>query len=203
MCKLQNRSGSAPDAASTSLALWLLEAILSRTHGIAVPTMLDSMLVGPPHASTATVGSVLAAVALTGRDAPKSRVGEVTDFVRTYQELLPYNAVEQILLASGCREDLKEVARLYETWQTVFNLSVTSAPLTQSHCPVFMTQMYLHHGAPELYMFTCLGFPLHSATACARHTIILQCSRLYPNKLCTDMGCPACSCLLHDSMQST
>lgn len=130
LSKLQNRSGAAADAASTSLALWLLEAILSRTHSAPAPGN-DSVFAGTPLASS--VNGTTAEATHIVWNAHNSGVLQVTDFVKTYQNLLPYTAVEQILLASGCHEHLQEVARLYETWQTVFDLSLASALPTRQY----------------------------------------------------------------------
>jgi hypothetical protein len=129
-CKLQHRIQAEPDAASTSLALWLLEAILSRTYGASAPTMQGIALAGIPYTGAGTEAGTAAPETHFSGQAPRNAVAEVTEFVCAYQKWLPYKAVEQILLASGCQEHLKEVARLFAAWQTAFNLSVASALLT-------------------------------------------------------------------------
>ena len=52
---------------------------------------------------------------------------EVVAFLRRYQPLLPWPAVEQILRAGGRRSDLKAAARIYRVWPIVFSLSLPGA----------------------------------------------------------------------------
>jgi hypothetical protein len=127
-CKLLNMQ-AAPDAAATSLALWLLKAVLSRTHdGPALATNINMLACPPPMISGSDEGTAAPERHFPG-ESPLHGTAEVTEFVFANQQYLPYSAVEQILLSSGCRRHLKEVARLFEAWQTVFNLSVASAML--------------------------------------------------------------------------
>lgn len=150
-CKLQNRCGSAADAASTSLALWLLESILSRVCGAS--TTGHNTVVDCPEAP-AFVKGCMASDALCGVRTWRPGDCEVQEFVRRYTHLLPYNAVEQILLASGCREVLKEIARLYEAWQTVFNMTVASVLLSFMQCICAAR----HSNKPRVHRFSFHAF---------------------------------------------
>eukprot|EP00892_Ulva_mutabilis_P012108 jgi/Ulvmu1/926/UM102_0009.1 len=98
--KLRQYSGMPSDAAATSLALWLLEALLARSASEAVS----------PRPGAAQHD-----------DEPSP---EVATFLKRHQAILPWQAVEQILRAGGRRADLKAAARIYRVWPIVFSLSV-------------------------------------------------------------------------------
>lgn len=118
--KLQSFTGTAPDAAFCSLALWMLEATLP--HSCKSVASVSSTY----HAKTCQRFESLqtAALKVTGDDAETTATVDVADFVQMFQMLLPYSAVEQILLDSGSYGQLMKVAKLYGMWQTVFHLCI-------------------------------------------------------------------------------
>lgn len=109
--KLRQYDDKPPDAAATSLALWLLEILLVRCVSEAV-----SPRPGQPPQAPAGLPEA----------APEE---EVVAFIERHQRLLPWQAVEQILRAGGRRADLKAAARTYRVWPLVFSLSLPGALL--------------------------------------------------------------------------
>lgn len=182
---MQNRSGHAPDAASTSLAVWLLEAMLSRAHSVHVPGTLDSLLASTPPASVSTGQKAVAALS----DSPGtcSEADEAVEFVRRYYQWLPYPAVEQILLARGCQEKLKKIANKHEAWRAVFSLSLAGMNLFQIQ-PIYRVQaglagfhfdMVAKHLSNQLhYIFR----PFHCCTCCS-HVFVRFTGHMYYHSL--------------------
>lgn len=130
--KLKQYDTHAPDAASTSLALWLLEILLARCASEAV-TPRSGQPPPPPQP--------------TPRDAEPSQ--EVAAFIRRHQALLPWQAVEQVLRAGGRRSDLKAAARIYHVWPLVFSLSLPGSPPPPARSEQRHAQCDFGHAKPR------------------------------------------------------
>jgi hypothetical protein len=130
--KLQPLRAHPPNAAATSLALWLLEIILARQHSspdsASAPAGSPTVPHAQPASDTVPAGRQQVAdrahlTARTGRDGWMTAMQLLEEF----KAHMPYHVVEQMLRESGCRGELAAAARLYGNWQALFSLLLPGA----------------------------------------------------------------------------